>query len=117
MLDSVKKTYADSLTEDERQIYFALKEDQQTVFRICRDLAHLPEPKREPLTFYLSFNQLGLRIGVYDMQAQRIMRQLQHFGLVGLIEKGTRRALGVRGKAGTYKWLLSYPNGGNQNHE
>ena len=34
------------------------------------------------------------------MQAQHIMRQLQGYGLIDMVKKGTRRAAGVRGKAG-----------------
>lgn len=40
------------------------------------------------------------------MQAQRIMRQLEAYGLINLLKKGTRRAAGVRGEADTYQWLL-----------
>jgi hypothetical protein len=66
----------------------------------------LPEPKREPLTFFLSFNHLADRLGIFPMQAQRIMRQLESYGLIKQVKKGTRRAAGVRGEAGTYQWLL-----------
>ena len=34
------------------------------------------------------------------------MRQLEIYGLLRLLKKGTRRAAGVPGEAGTYKWLL-----------
>jgi hypothetical protein len=106
MLASVTKSYTDSLIDSERQVYEALNEQEQAAFRICRDLAQLPEPQREPLTFFLSFEHLGARLGVFPIQAQRIMRQLEIYGLLKLLEKGTKRALGVPGKAGTYRWLL-----------
>jgi hypothetical protein len=106
MLESVTKTYGESLTIEERRIYEALTEHQQGAFRICRDLALLPTPEREPLTFFLSFDHLAHRLGVFGMQAQRIMRQLEIYGLLRLLKKGTRRMRGVPGEAGTYKWLL-----------
>ncbi len=106
MLESVAKTYIESLNADERGIYDALPENEREAFRICRDLALLPEPKREPLTFFLSFNQLGDRLGIYPTQAQRIMRQLESYGLLKQLKKGTRRAAGVPAEAGTYQWLL-----------
>jgi len=106
MLESVSKTYLGQLSEVERQIYDALPERERDAFRICRDLALLPNPQREPLTFYMSFNQLGGRLGIYPTQAQRILRQFASVGLVVLLKKGTRRATGVRGDAGEYKWTL-----------
>jgi len=107
MLESVAKTYSESLNEGERRIYDALSEQEQVAFRVCRDLAQLPEPEREPLTFFLSFQHLAYRLGIFPMQAQRIMRQLESYGLIKLLKKGTRRAIGVRGEAGIYRWQLS----------
>ena len=107
MLESVAKTYAETLNADERGIYDALPENEREAFRICRDLALLPEPEKPPLTFFLSFNHLADRLGIFPMQAQRIMQQLESYGLIKLLEKGTRRAKDVPGKAGTYQWLIS----------
>jgi hypothetical protein len=106
MLESVAKTYIESLNEGERKIYDALPGNEQEAFRICRDLALLPEPERESRTFFLSFNHLADRLGIFPMQAQRIMRQLESYGLIKLLKKGTRRAAGVRSEAGSYQWLL-----------
>jgi hypothetical protein len=106
MLESVAKTYTETLNADERGIYDALPGHEQEAFRICRDLALLPEPKREPLTFFLSFNHLGDRLGIFPTQAQRVMRQLESYGLLKQLKKGTQRAAGVRGEAGTYQWLI-----------
>jgi hypothetical protein len=109
MLESVAKTYTESLSSDERKIYEALPEHEQEASRICRDLALLPEPEREPLTFFLSYNHLADRLGIFPMQAQRIMRQLEIYGLLKQLKKGTRRAKDAPAEAGTYKWLLPPP--------
>ncbi len=106
MLESVAKTYTESLNAGERRIYDALPGHEQEAFRICRDLALLKEPERPPFTFFLSFNHLADRLGIFPPEAQRIMRQLEIYGLVKLLKKGTRRAAGVRGEAGTYQWLI-----------
>ncbi len=106
MLESVAKKYTESLNVGEREIYDALPENERDAFRICRDLALLPQPEREPRTFFMSFNQLGDRLGIYPTQAQRIMRQLQGYGLIVMVKKGVRRAAGVRGEAGIYQWML-----------
>lgn len=110
MLESVTQTYVKTLTAEERSVYEALPQDEQSAFRICRDLAMLPEPQREPLTFFLSFDHLGDRLGIFSMQAQRIMRQLAGYGLIDQLEKGTRRTKGVRGNAGKYRWMLQPPS-------
>lgn len=107
MLESVAKTYSESLHEGERRIYDALDEQERDTFRICRDLALLKEPERKPLTFFLSFDHLADRLGIFPTQAQRVMRQVENYGLIALLKKGTRRAAGVRGEAGTYRWLIS----------
>jgi hypothetical protein len=109
MLKGVKESYLVSLSADERQIYAALTEREQDAFRICRDLSLLPELEREPLTFFLSYGHLADRIGIRPMQAQRTMRQLEIYGLIRLVTKGTRRAPGVQGKAGVYRWQLPPP--------
>lgn len=109
MLASVVRTYADSLCEGERAIYQILIAEERDTFRICRDFALSPEPQREPWTFFLSFDQLAVRLGIHAMQAQRIMRRMAGQGLLKPLTKGKRRELGVKAVAGTYKWLLSPP--------
>ncbi len=107
MLKAVANTYAESLSAEEGAIYQALSsQPERDTFRICRDLALLPEPQREPLTFFLSFDHLALRLGNHAMQAQRIMRQMEGQGLLKLLEKGKRREPGVKAVSGIYKWLL-----------
>jgi hypothetical protein len=107
MLESVSKTYPETLNAGERDIYQALPDDEKDAFRICRDLAVLKHGKDKPLTFFLSFNHLGDRLGIFPMQAQRIMWQLENYGLIKLLQKGTRRSAGVPGIAGKYQWLIS----------
>jgi len=105
MLKSVTQTYAISLAKEERKIYDMVSEDERNAFRICRDLALLERPERRRGEFFLSFGDLGDRLGIHPPQAQRVMCQLEGYGLIRLKEKGTRRARGVRGVAGTYAWL------------
>jgi hypothetical protein len=109
-LDGVTRTYLESLAADERRVYEALDETERNAFRICRDLAMTESPKNKAGEFFMSFNQLGDRLGIFPPQAQRVMWQLEIYGLIKLLEKGTRRAVGVRGKAGIYSWLLSTPD-------
>jgi hypothetical protein len=107
MLESVAQTYTESLDAFDRSIYEALPENERDAFRICRDLASLIDPDKVAGTFYMSCNQLGDRLGIHPPQAQRILWQMESYGLIKLLEKGVRRAAGVRPIAGTYQWLLS----------
>jgi ribosomal protein S25 len=61
------------------------------------------------MTFFLSFNHLADRLEIHPMRAQRILRQLEIYGLIRLLKKGTRRAARVKGEAGTYRWQLAPP--------
>ena len=107
MIEAVEATYRTKLHAVEREIYEALNENERAAFRICRDLSLLVEPKREPSTFFLSCGHLGERLGMYSTEAQRLLRTLENYRLLATIKKGTRRAPGVRGLAGTYRWLLT----------
>lgn len=117
MLESVVKTYEGELNATERAIYRELHDKEQDAFRICRDLALLPQPDREPMSFFLSFEHLGHRLGIHAMQAQRIMRRLAAYGMVKILKKGTRRAEGVRGEATNYLWLLPATKERNNEHD
>ncbi len=108
MLESVARTYLVSLAEGERRIYEELpSKEEQDAFRICRDLALLEDPEKDPYTFFMSCNGLGDRLGIYPTQAQRIMWKLESYRLVEQLAKGVRRAQGVPGVAGEYRWLLA----------
>jgi hypothetical protein len=106
MLCAVESSYTGSLSTSEQQVYEALGGHEREAFRICRDFALLPDPHKPPMTFFLAFGHLADRLGIFGMQAQRIMRRLETFGLLKLLKKGVRRASGVQGLAGTYQWLL-----------
>lgn len=106
MIKSTAESYRAELDERQLKIYEAIQPNDRAAFRICRDLAMRPEPKRPPFTFFMSYGQLGTRIGIYAPQAQRIMRRFERYGLVKLLEKGTRRNAGERARGGSWKWLI-----------
>jgi hypothetical protein len=107
LLVSVAQTYRTDLSDDERNIYSELSEREQDGFRICRDLALLPDPRREPMTFFLSCDQCAMRLGLqHSPQGKRLLCDLTHYGIIRQLTKGTRRAAGVQGEAATYRWML-----------
>jgi hypothetical protein len=84
----------------------ALPDDlDKATFRICRDLAILERVLSWPL-FFLSYNQLALRLDCHDQESFRIMRRLRDYRIIELVENGTKRALGIKPKASTWKWML-----------
>ena len=106
MLKSVTVTYAESLTTAERTIYEALPEIEQDAFRICRDLAMLESPGKEPLTFFLAADHLAIRLGTYPMKGFRVLKRIEGYQLITLLQKGTPRMAGSRATAGLYRWTL-----------
>jgi len=108
-LKSVANTYLAELGEIERQVYELLEtENEKGVFRICRDLAFFNKnPDFPPPLFFISFDQLSARLGIFPQQAQRFMRSFEKRRLLIQVEKGTMRSAGQAGKAGTYQWLLN----------
>jgi predicted ArsR family transcriptional regulator len=106
MLAGVRETYLASLPADEAAIYRSLPEDQRDTYRICRDLAARPDSPLGPATFFLSSDQLALRLDVHSVQAHRLLAKLGSLGVLEVAAPGTKRAAGQRGLATTYRWLL-----------
>jgi hypothetical protein len=107
MLESVAKTYRDSLNEIEQKIYMALPEVERDAFRILRDLALGPQPKCEPLQFFMSCKQLGDRLQIDRQSASRLLRRFeQDYRLIKCVLKGSRWTPGQEPLASTYRWLL-----------
>lgn len=109
MLAGVRETYLACLPEDERALYSCLPERQRDAYRICRDLAALPEQPAGPATFFLSADQLALRLGIRSMEAHRLIAKMGSLPVLERVVPGTQRAAGQRGKAATYRWLLPLP--------
>ncbi|MBX3732239.1 MAG: bifunctional DNA primase/polymerase [Verrucomicrobiae bacterium] len=106
MLAGVRETYLASLPADEAALYRSLPEDQRDTYRICRDLAARSEPPAERATFFLSSDQLALRLDVRSMEAHRLLDKLRKLAVLEVAVPGTKRAAGKPGRATTYRWLL-----------
>lgn len=108
MLAGVRETYLASMPADEAAIYRSLPEDERDTYRICRDLAARPDSPHGPATFFLSSDQLALRLDVHSMQAHRLLAKLGGLGVLEVAVPGTKRTAGQRGLATTYRWLLLF---------
>lgn len=109
MLSAVGDSFLASLSADEGALYLSLSEDQRDTYRICRDLAALPEAPAGPATFFLSSDQLSLRLGCRSIEAYRLLTKFQNLPVIELVVPGTKRAAGQPCLASTYRWLLPLP--------
>lgn len=61
-----------------------------------------------PGLFFMSDDELGLRLAIKSMEAHRILKgRLTKLGVIVVVENGIRRAKGQRGIATTYRWNVA----------
>jgi hypothetical protein len=109
LVSGLLASYPARLNPQEREAFAKLyDEDEQTAFRIAESLSKFEdEAEFPPPLFHLSCNQLGLRLGVMDTPAQRILRGFEASGIIEMVKLGTIRTAGVRGVATTWRWKLN----------
>ena len=95
----------------EMELYLELSdENHAAAFRICRSLACCESnPEMQPPEFFLSFAQLGARLGVVDTPAWRIMKMLRQRGVVEILKRGDLRAAGKKAAATRWRWCFPLP--------
>lgn len=107
MLDVVESSYLDELEGTERELYTALAEPLQAVFRICRDLALRDEAGGPPPPlFFMSAQGLADRMKDHCQQAHRWLNALVRYSALKVETRGTAHSHGHRGEATVYRWLL-----------
>jgi hypothetical protein len=104
--DACEREWFASLSDSERKAITGLPEGHVAAFRICRELAAYPDDSMPADHFFLSYDDLGARLGLYSVQAQRIIRIFEGVGWLEIIQIGTRHTTGQRGRATRYRWLL-----------
>ena len=102
--EGCEKRYPSELSEVELSYYELLEHDEQTAFRIMRDLAKLQ--KGEP--FFMSCDQLQHRIG-RSCNGHRLRTKMVRYHIIKLIAPGQRKEKGLRAKAAFWKWMLPMP--------
>ena len=108
LLKGVSETYLSSLPLDEQKLLQALTEREQIAYRILRDLAMRVTDDSPPGLFFMSDDELGLRLAIRSMEAHRILKgRLTKLGIIEVVENGIRRAKGQRGIATTYQWNMA----------
>ena len=108
LLKGVSETYMRTLPPDEQKLLQVLAEGEQIACRILRDLAMRVTDDSPLRLFFMSADEIGLRLGISSMQAHRILKgKLAKMGIIKVVENGIRRAKGQRGIATTYQWNMA----------
>lgn len=108
LLKGVSETYLSSFPPDEQTLLQALAEREQIAYRILRDLAMRVTDDSPLRLFFMSADEMGLRLGISSMQAHRILKsKLAKMGIIKVVENGIRRAKGQRGIATIYQWNMT----------
>jgi hypothetical protein len=108
LLKGVSQTYWDTVPPDEQKLFQALTEREQNAYRILRDLAMRVTDDSPVGLFFMSADEMGLRLGVPSIQAHCILKgKLAKLGIIEVVKNGVRRAKGQRGIATTYRWNVA----------
>ena len=107
LLEGCHSSYPNRLSECERSIYMKLpSETSRAAFRIAQSLARCEsDSSLPPPLFALSACALGIRLGLYDTQASRILKAFEKLGLIRLERLGSRRLPMQRGLANVWRWM------------
>lgn len=105
-VEACRIAWLDELPREVRECIPTLPADYQAAFGICLDLAKLDDKRCKPSEFFLSYNELGDRLGLRPKRAQRILHTFEAEGWLRIIQKGTQHKKGALGKATFYAWLL-----------
>lgn len=91
-LNNAKTTFIVSLPDVERnKVYLAFNERRQDAYRIMRDLAS----KTPNQSFFMSRNELSLRLSCSNRIADEIIKTFEKIGLIGVLKKGQQWGNGV----------------------
>lgn len=103
--------YPSRLGSYELEVYRAIPEREQTLFRICRSLAHR---EGADMKLNIPLHHIGLRMELDGKQVSRLINRFKQYGLIELVERGTQHSLSEDGKIkegvpSLYRWN---PEGG-----
>ncbi len=106
LLDAVLASFEADLSPEEREVYDVLpKPYWKDAFRICRSLARYEGPGAPvPPVFFLSHDELALRIGQSSQTGGNILKVFVRSGLLTIARPGVKRGPGTRGETTHYRW-------------
>ena len=106
MIALVAKTFEAGLAPDERDFYHNLRPEWKAPFRILRDLATTGIDGYGPSYFFMSCEQLRLRLGLKHVpQAERILKRFQQMDIIIPVDVDKRKTR----EATTYCWRFPLP--------
>jgi hypothetical protein len=108
LLKGVSETYRNTVPPEEQKLLQALTEREQIAYRILRDLAMRVTDDSPVRLFFMSDDELGLRLAIKSMEAHRILKgRLAKLGIIEVVLNGIRRGKGQPGIATTYRWNVA----------
>jgi hypothetical protein len=106
MLEGCELSFRQELTERERLAYLDLPEREKPAFRIARSLSRCKsDATTPPPLFHLSCHELAVRLGLFDIQAGRILQDLEKRGIIETVRPGTKRQTGQPRIATVWRWM------------
>ena len=92
----------------EQKLILALSEREQWAYRILRDLAMRVSDESPERIFFMSADEMGMRLGISSIQGHRSLNgKLAKLGIIKVLKNGLRRSKGQRGIATTYIWNVA----------
>ena len=108
LLKGVSETYRNTVPPEEQKLLQALTERERIAYRILRDLAMRVTDDSPVRLFFMSDDELGLRLAIKSMEAHRILKgRLAKLGIIEVVLNGIRRGKGQQGIATTYRWNVA----------
>jgi hypothetical protein len=104
IIEGRRATWLEGLNPDERTLYESLPAAYGEAFRICRDLTLQAKKEAAGYDFFLSCNDLGVRLDFHPQKAHRILESFQALGLLSVAIQGTRHTKDAAGRATRWIW-------------
>ncbi len=107
-LMTLEQDFLSKLTSHEAAIYQQLPTPYDDAFRILYDLARHESTECPPPEFFISHADLGFRLDIPKTTAGRILASLISLDALEIMETGSKRMAGQRGKATRYRWRSTF---------
>jgi hypothetical protein len=104
IIEGRRATWLEGLNQDERTLYESLPAPYGEAFRICRDLGLQAKKEAAGYDFFLSCNDLGVRLDCHPQKAHRILESFQALGLLSVAIQGTQHTKAAAGRATRWIW-------------
>lgn len=106
-LKACSNSWFEELSAEQQGFVKDLPRRYTEAFRIFRDLSLIENERSPSGDFFISYNELSMRIGITQKEAQKILQTFESQGWLEVIQKGTKHQPRLKGKATQYRWMLA----------